>query len=446
MCFWGEAWANGPYLNSSMDDEEGLAAYTAIQRAMDLRKTGTAIEQALIEALGTRYAAEPTEDNRVPLDSTYADAMRDVVRRFPNDLDAASLLGEALILLAPRRFWDEDGAPNPGVDEMVAVLESVLARDIKHPGACHHYIHLVEASTAPERAEACADHLGSAIPGASHINHMPSHIYMNIGRYGDAVTANQQAWHTDQRHAFGGPPGVYPSHNLHMMLFGAWLDGQSAVALQAARDLARITENSSFYVPVTLVRFGRWDEVLELADAPDGLFLGGMWDFSRGMAELRLGDSGEAHDYLGKVAGAIHELPDSMSMNFRRHKQRDLLLMAHGILEGEILAEGGDYDGATRVLRAAALVEDNLSYDEPEPWPIPVRHILGAVLLEAGEPEAAEVEYRKQLDHHAENGWSLYGLAQSLEAQGKVDRAEEVWERYEHAWERRDVWMRSSRF
>ncbi len=446
MCFWGEAWANGPYLNSGMDEEEGIAANAAIQRAMELRHAGTDVEKALIEAMATRYVAEPTQANRAPLDSAYADAMRDVVRRFPNDLDAGSLLGEALMLLAPRRFWDEYGDPNPGVEEMVAVLESVLARDIEHPGACHHYIHLVEASPTPERAEACADHLGSAIPGASHINHMPSHIYMNIGRYGDAVKANQQAWHTDLKAAYGGPPGIYPTHNLHMMLFGAWLDGQSAVAMQAARDLARIAENSAFYVPVALVRFGRWDEVLELPDGPDTPFQRALWDFSRGMATLRLGDAQAARTHLTEVDRVVDELPDSMSRSFRRHKQRDLLLMARGVLSGEIDASEGRYDQAIEALRAAATVEDNLAYDEPEPWPIPVRHVLGAVLLEAGWPSEAEVEYKKELDHHKENGWSLFGLAQSLEAQDRNDEAGEVWQRFERAWGRSDLWIRSSRF
>jgi tetratricopeptide (TPR) repeat protein len=464
MCYWGEAWAEGPYLNSGMNEEEGVRAYTAIQRAMELRHTGTEVEQALIEAMAQRYAESPTEENRLPLDSAYAEAMRDVVRRFPNDLDAGSLLGEALMLLAPRRFWTEDGEPQHGTPEMMAVIESVLARDIKHPGACHHYIHLVEAGPHPEVAEACADFLGNAIPGASHINHMPSHIYMNIGRYGDAVTANQQAWHTDQRHAYGGPPGIYPTHNLHMMLFGAWLDGQSAVAIQAARDLGRLTDGSWFYTPVSLVRFGRWDEVLEITKAPwqaeppdleedeverftrSTRWQEAMLAFSRGMAHLRLEAPDSAFWYAGMLSGATRTIPDTMSWGFRRHTQHDLLEMARSILEGEIHAAHRNYDQAIETLRAGAAVEDGLSYDEPEPWPIPVRQVLGAVLLEAGRPAEAQVEYLKQLDHHEENGWSLFGLAQSLEAQGKMEEAAAVWKRFEAAWPRADIWLRSSRF
>jgi len=464
MCYWGEAWAEGPYLNSGMTEEEGVRAYAAIQRAMELRHGGTDVEQAMIEAMAQRYAEVPTEGNRLPLDSAYADAMRDVVRRFPNDLDAGSLLGEALMLLAPRKFWTADGEPEHGTPEMMAVLESVLARDITHPEACHHYIHLVEAGPHPEKAEACADHLGNAIPGASHINHMPSHIYMNIGRYGDAVAANQEAWHTDQRHAYGGPPGIYPTHNLHMMLFGAWLDGQSAVAIQAARDLGRLTRGSWFYTPVSLVRFGRWDEVLEITETPwqadppeieegeeerftrSTHWQEGMLAFSRGMAHLRLEAPDSAFWYAGMMAGIMASVPDTTSWGFRRHTQHDLLRMARGILEGEIHAAHGNYDQAVKTLHAAAAVEDGLNYDEPEPWPIPVRQVLGAVLLEAGRPAEAEAEYLKQLDHHEENGWSLFGLAQSLEAQGKMDEADAVWERFEQAWPRADIWLRSSRF
>lgn len=464
MCYWGEAWAEGPYLNSGMTEDEGHRAYRAIQKAMELRHTGTDVEQALIEAMARRYAETPTAENRAALDTAYVVAMRDVVRRFPNDLDAGGLLGEALMLLAPRQFWNADGTPRGETPEAIAVLESVLARDIKHPGACHHYVHLMEAGPHPEKAEACADLLGNAIPGASHINHMPSHIYMNIGRYGDAVRANQQAWHTDQRAAYGGPPGIYPSHNLHMLLFAAWLDGQSAVALQAARDLARIADGSWFYVPVSLVRFGRWEEVLEITEAPwqadppeieagreEAFAREHRWQeavlrFSRGMAHLRMGHPDSARAALAAVDEAVASLPDSMSRSFRRHTQRDLLGMARGILDGEISAAEGQYDHAIDALRAAAAIEDGLTYDEPEPWPIPVRHVLGAVLLEAGWPSEAEREYRKELDHHVENGWSLFGLAQALEAQGKAEEADRVRARYERAWARTDIWLRSSRF
>ena len=288
---------------------------------------------------------------------------------------------------------------------------------------------------------------------------------MNIGRYGDAVTANQQAWHTDQRHAFGGPPGIYPTHNLHMMLFGAWLDGQSAVALQASRDLAALTDGSWFYVPVTLVRFGRWPEVLAITEAPwqadppeheddeaqasferMSRWQEAMLSFSRGMAHLRTGSADSASWYASAMTEVIDATPDTMSWSFRRHTQHDLMVIGRGILEGEIHAAAGRYDQAIDVLSHAADVMDGLSYDEPEPWPIPVRQVLGAVLIEAGRPAEAESEYLKQLEHHEANGWSLFGLAQALDAQGREDEAAAAWDAFEEAWPRRDIWLRSSRF
>ena len=262
MCFWGEAWAHSPYLNGRMSLESEKKGYAAIQRARELGDYANAKERAVIETFAVRYGQEPTEEMRRPLDTLYSDAMAELVTRYSDDLDLATLYGESLMLMRPRRGSVD--LEDPSVRAILPVLEGVLARDIKHPGACHLYIHLVEASPEPQRAEACADHLGDAIPGASHIQHMPSHIYLNIGRYGDAVRSNQNAWHVDQQAAYGGPPGIYPSHNLHMLLYAATLDGQSAVAIQAARDLGKVSESHSFYPPVVLATFGRWEEVLEM--------------------------------------------------------------------------------------------------------------------------------------------------------------------------------------
>ncbi len=250
MCFFGEAWSLSPYLNGRMSLDAERQAHTAIGKARDLLRHATDVERALVEAMAIRFEAEPTADHRRHLDSLYSEAIEDVVRRFPNDLDVATLHGESLMLLRPRRGSVD--LTDPSVQKITDILEGVLDRDIRHPGACHLYIHLVEASQDPGKAEACADYLGDAIPGASHIRHMPSHIYMNIGRYSDAVRSNQNAWHTDQQAEYGGPPGIYPSHNLHMLLFGATLDGQSAVAIQAAKDLAVVRPAWSFYHPVVL--------------------------------------------------------------------------------------------------------------------------------------------------------------------------------------------------
>lgn len=444
MCWWGEAWALGPYINapnmSSVAEEE---AFAAISRAMELREGAEPADRALIEAMALRYRDRWDDERPAVLDSTYADAMREVVRQFPHDLDAGSLLAESIMVLNPWNQWAPDGTPRPGTLEAVAVLESVLGRDLAHPGACHLYIHAMEASQEPERAAPCSDLLAAEIPGASHIQHMPSHIYMRIGRYGDAVRANQRAWHVDQQASHGGPPGIYPTHNLHMLSFAASMDGQGAVAIQAARDLARISPPSAIYIDLTLVRFGRWQEVLELPDAHAAPFNQGVRHFARGMALLRTGDPGAATGELEALRGTLEGVGEA---RFRRHSLASLLGLAEGILEGEIHAHQEEWEEAEAALVRAIAVEDGLTYDEPEPWFIPGRHVLGAIFLEAGKPLQAESTYREALEIHRDNGWSLFGLAQALRAQGRILEAEEAERRMDEVWARSDTWIRGSRF
>jgi tetratricopeptide (TPR) repeat protein len=443
MCWWGVAWARGPYINARMDSAGGVEAYDAIQNALRRTRGATAEERALIEAMAKRYARRPTRENRPGLDSAYATAMRDVVRRFPNDLDAAALFGESLMVLRPWDQWTRDGRPQPGTEEVLAVLESVLARDIRHPGACHLYIHAVEASLDPARAEPCAELLGAAIPGASHIPHMPSHIWMRIGRYGDGVRANQRAWHADQQAALGRAVPIYPTHNLHMLLFAASMDGQSAVAWQAARDLARISTANAFYVPLVLARFGRWDDILELGGTPPNEFQRALRSYARGLALLRKDSLESAQRQLDTLDMVIAQTGDSAQ--FRGHRQTDLLGIARATLGAELAVVDRRWEEAVRTLRNALPLEDSLEYDEPEPWIVPVRHVLGAVLLEAGRSAEAERVYRDELRDHPENGWSLFGLERSLRAQGRTDEADEVRRRFDRAWARSDVWLTGSR-
>lgn len=444
MCHWGLAWSLGPYINGPRPDStSAAAAYAAAQRAVALKRSVAPVDQALIEAMAARYVEVPTRRNRTPLDSVYARAMRDVVTRFPDDLDAAALLGEALMVLRPWDQWTRAGDPKPGTEEAVAVLESVLARDIRHPGACHHYIHATEASRDPGRAAACADHLGDVIPGASHIPHMPSHTYMRIGRYGDAVRANQRAWHADQRAAHGGAPGIYPPHNLHMLLSAASYDGQSAVANQAARDLARAFPENGFFPVLVLARFGRWQELLELPPLTRNGFQRGLSHFGRGLAHLGLGQIDSAVAYRDSLQ-AIHATTGD-SLRFRRHSQKAILGIARAILTAEVEAAAGRHEMAVAALRDALPLEDSLAYDEPEPWPIPLRHVLGAILLERGDAAEAMEAYLHDLRVHPDNGWALMGLAQSLERQGRAQEANEVRARFTRAWSRADVWLQGSR-
>lgn len=311
MCWWGLAWSLGPYINARMDSMSGVEAYSAIQAAKRNASRGTAAEKAFIDAMATRYAAIPIRTERAALDSAYANAMRDVMKRFPNDLDAASLFGESLMVLRPWDQWTRTGEPNPGTPEVISTLESVLTRNPRHPGACHHYIHATEASNAPQRAAACADLLGAIIPGASHIPHMPSHTYMRIGRYGDAVRANQDAVIADLRAAYGGVPGIYPPHNLNMLYASAAMDGQSGIAIQAARDLDRRYPTFGSHEPLMLARFGRWDEILAAPPPTGGLLHATAGAFSRGLAHLAKGRARDAGLELSVLDALMAGVGDS---------------------------------------------------------------------------------------------------------------------------------------
>ncbi len=443
FCVWGEAWALGPHINGRMGTPAALDAWDAIQRALALREHASPVERALIEALAVRYAEDPEEANRAQLDTLYAHAMDEVARQFPDDLEVLTLAGEAHMVLRPWNYWTEGGEPFEHTVDALRILEQALAVDVTHPGACHLYIHLVEASPAPDRAHACADHLAHMIPGVSHIPHMPAHVFMRTGRYGDAVRGNQMAWIADQRAQEDGAPAVYPSHNLHMLFFAAAFDGQSAVALQAARDVTRIAPGFGIYIPLAHVRFGRWEEILELPLLDITPFAAGVSHYARGMAHLREGSVDLARVELQTLE--VMRARTGESARFRGHLQRDLLGMAHGTLLGEILAEEGDVDGAVQVMEEAVSLERALNYDEPEPWPIPVRHTLGAVLLEAGRYAEAERVYREALEIHPDNGWCLKGLAQALQAQGRDDEAVQAEARFAEMWVRADVWITGSR-
>ena len=442
MCYFGEAWAWGPYLNGPMTAADAPRAWAAIRKAKELSDDhATEVERALIEAMTVRYEPEHDPERRRELDKAWAAAVNQVYAEHPDDLDAGFLAGESLMLLQPRRGrWDIE---NPEVQEIHRVLESVLAQDVTHPGTCHLYIHATEPTRNPGKAEACADHLGSSIPGASHIQHMPSHTYNRIGRWGDAVRANTDAWHSDLKARHGEGFAIYPSHNLHMLLFAASNDGQGAVAIQAGKDYADLMDGATFYEALTLLRFGRFDEILELRDAPEGTVFRGLWDFGKGYAHLRSGDEGTARWYLHKVRTAMEESPEAQ---FRGHTAEQLLGVVGAILEGEILRANGELDEAITVLRAGGEIEDGLRYDEPEPLNFSVYQWLGDALHEAGRYAEAEAAFRHELEKHPHNGWSLFGLERALRAQGKDAEAMEVHAEFEEAWARSDTYLRGPVF
>jgi tetratricopeptide (TPR) repeat protein len=444
MCWFGEAWAWGPYLNGPMGGDDAPRAHAAIQRALQLAPGHTTdVERAMIEAMAVRYEPEHDADRRARLDTLYSRAMADVHARFPADLDAGTLYAESLMLLEPRRGTWDIGAPS--VQRIHRVLEEILARDVSHPGACHLYIHATESTTRPGKAEDCADLLGSSIPGASHINHMPSHTYNRIGRWGDAVRANIQAWHSDLAAEEGEGFAIYPSHNVHMLLFAASFDGQGAIAIQAGKDYAKIQNGGDFYHVLTLLRFGRFDEILAL-DVPlssNGLFRGFI-EFGMGYAHLRMGSADSAHAWFARLEESLATGGDSV--NFRGHTATQLLGVVRGILAGELQRSDGRLADAIATFEAAVAIEDGLRYDEPEPLNFSARHWLGAALLEADRNAEAERVYRAELEDHPNNGWSLFGLERAVRAQGRVTEADAVRERFAAAWERSDTRIRASRF
>jgi tetratricopeptide (TPR) repeat protein len=453
ICHWGVALAYGPNINAPMDSAAGVLAYQAVQRARALAEGAPAHERALIDALSERYAEVPPAD-RAALDSAYARAMADVVRRFPGDLEAPTLYAEALMTLRPWNYWTREGEPHPGTEEILSLLEGVLRRNPDHPGACHFYIHAVEAAQ-PEKAVACAERLARLMPGAGHLVHMPAHIYIRVGRWADAIEANHHAVHADESYiADQRPTGVYPvayyPHNHHFLSFAATMVGRSEQAIQSARavvdavpvEVAReVPEVEALlpYLHLTLVTFGRWDEVLSTPAPPRELrFATGLVEYARGVAHAARGNQAEARAALDTVRAIARGDHGEMGVA--------VLEIAWHSLAGEIEARAGRLPAAAGHFRAAVEIEDELLYFEPPPWYYPVRHSLAAVELRAGNAAAAERLYREDLRRFPENGWSLFGLAESLRAQGRRLDAEEAEERFARTWAGADVELTASRF
>jgi len=453
MCYWGMALASGPHVNAPMDSASGVAAYAATRQALAHLAHASMGERDYVRAVAKRYGAVPPA-NRAGLDSAYARAMGDLVRKYPDDLDAATLYAEALMDLRPWNYWKMPGGePYPGTLEIVSQLERVLQANPNHPGACHYYIHAVEA-VQPEKALACAERVAGLMPGDGHMVHMAAHIYIRVGRYNDAIESNVHAVHTDETYIEDQRPmGVYPigyyPHNLHFLSFAATMAGRSATAIDAARRLvskadrqvARQVPMVQSFVPfvhLTLVTFGRWDDVLQLPPPPADLpYASAMAHYARGVAFAATGKSVEANGELDAVKQAAAAASGDA---------RAPLQIAMHALMGEIAARQGQVDEAISHFQAAKGIEDGILYFEPPPWYYPIRHSLGAVLLRAGRPAEAEAAYREDLKRFPENGWALFGLLQALRAQGKTADADAVEQRFRRAWQGADVTLVASRF
>ncbi|NJN69435.1 MAG: tetratricopeptide repeat protein [Nitrospira sp.] len=446
MCYWGIALAYGPNINAPMDTASGRLAYAALQQALKHEKKASAHERALIQALATRYEAEPPID-RAELDAAYARTMADVVQRFPDDLEVKTLYAESLMDLSPWDYWTSDGKPKPNTTKLLSHLEQILAAAPNHPGANHFYIHAVEA-VQPERAIEAAERLAGLMPGAGHLVHMPGHIYIRVGRYEDAIKANEHAVHADETYIHDHSPvtgiyvlGYYP-HNYDFLAFAASMIGREKQAISAADKIASLApkdllrEQGMTFLQhhrtrnlQMRVRFGRWDDLLG-ADAPaeDLPHARAIWLYAHGRALATRGHLKAADAALAQLH-AIARDPQVKSLQLEFNTSGAVLGIAGGVLAGHIAAAKGDLTRAIDRLQEAARREDALVYGEPPEWTVPVRQELGPLLLKAGRPDEAERVFREDLKRFPQNLWSQQGLAEALRSLNRGTEAEAIIER-----------------
>lgn len=465
MCFWGEALALGPNINVTsngkvvMSDDERIAAYAAIQKAVALKDNASEVERDYINAMATRYNGDPTTD-RDPLDLAYVGAMRKLHQKYPDDDDAAALFAESMMNTMPWDYWLDPENPKPLTEEVLAALESVLKRNPEHPLAIHLYIHAVEASSQPHRAEAPADTLRHLVPGAGHLVHMPSHIYWRVGRYADASQANVMAAAVDEAYiaacnAQGFYPAAYYPHNIHFLWAASSMEGRSAIAIEAARKVAanvRLEMIEEFpgveffnTIPLlALVQFGHWDEVLaEPAPPADLEYSQAIWHYARATAYAKQGKLDDAREEHAKFT-PLRDATDVVFLDSIYYPATMLMTIADSLVLGEIAMAEENYVEAIAQFTVAVDTQDQLPYTEPPFWYYPTRHSLGKSLLKAGDAARAEEVYRKDLEQYPRNGWALFGLIQALEAQGKD--ASEIQDRFDKIWAQADVTLTASRF
>ncbi len=454
MAHWGIAYALGPnYNNPMMEPEASKRAFEAAAEAAARLENATPVEKALITALRTRYAW-PAPDDRKPLELAYAGAMRRVYEEYPDDPDVAALFAESLMMLRPWMLWAPDGKPAPETPEIRSVLEPALARWPAHVALCHLYIHTMEPSPDPSLARAAADSLRNRIPDAGHLVHMPSHIDVLLGDYDKVIEANQKAIEADYR--FVEREGrlnfftLYRLHDLHFLVYGAMFDGQRSLAMKAADELARevppelladIPDFVEAFVPTrfhVLVRYGDWKQILQEPAPPvEQPYSRAIYHYARTLALASLIRVPEAEAELAALIEAKELVPASRLLF--NNSCGDILEIALAMATGEVEYRKGNYDLAWENLRDAVLLDDALNYDEPWGWMQPARHALGALLLEQGKVREAEQVYREDLRRHPRNGWSLAGLAESLERQGQAKQAAACEAQLAAAWTRADI-------
>ena len=465
MCYWGEALSRGPNINVTSDgkvvmsDNDRLEAFKAIERAKELMSSSTLKEQDYIIALSSRYNGQVGTDRSV-LDRKYAQSMEELSKKYPDDMDASSLFAESLMNTMPWNYWAEDGNPKPDTVKVINSLEDVLEKAPDHPLAIHLYIHAVEASSSPERAEAAADRLGDLVPGAGHLVHMPAHIYWRVGRYHDASEANIKAAQVDEEYiaqcnAQGFYPALYYPHNIHFLWAASTMEGRSGLSIESALKVAKYVGPEQikqfpvveFFHTVPLlsyVRFGKWKEILSYsAPEQDFKYSTGIYHYARGIAFSSLGKNEEALKELSYIKPLI-DTPEIKNLVKSGQPSAKLLEIADNLLLGQIEFKNGNYEASIISLKKAVSLQDDLPYTEPPFWYYPTRQSLGRVLTEAGKFAEAEAVFRKDLEDYPRNGWSMFGLFKVLEIQGKTKEAKKYKDKFDVIWQLSDIKLESS--
>jgi len=456
LCWWGFAYVLGPNYNAGMEPDNYQRAYAAITRAKGLKASCTPKEQALIEAMTLRYTPEAPEE-RSALDKAYSDALRKVAADFPNDADIATLFAESLMDQHPWDLWEKDGTEKPWTPEIIAALERGMREFPEHPGAHHLYIHAVEASRTPERALPSAAFLADAVPGSGHLVHMPSHIYIRTGRYHEGVLANQRSVSVDSAytascHAQGVYPIAYFPHNIHFLSACAAFAGEKELAWNSALDLRAHLAKDLMHIPdfatlqhfhafpwMVAVKLELWDKIAaEEAPADSLRYAKGLWHYAQGMRHVRNGDASTARAELERLRAVQADTTLADVKLWGINAALDVLMVAHKVLEGEVLAAEGYLPMALERLQEAVASEDALQYQEPPDWSFPARHELGALLLKAGKAQNAEEIFRQDLVYWPENGYALQGLHDAVLAQGRTADAERLKPRIDQAWKHAD--------
>ena len=451
MCLWGEALVLGPNINLPMPEEAVRPAFAAVQKAQALAASTSPREQMLIAALSKRYADDPKADRKA-LDADYAAAMEKAAEKFPDDDDIAVLYAESVMDLSPWNYWQPGGhEPTPQAAPIVPTLERVLARNPAHPGAAHYYIHAVEASDRPQRAEPFADRLRGAMPAAGHLVHMPSHIYYRVGRYLDAFSVNKSAVAVDETYlsATDAPMGVYRlgyyPHNIHFMIASAQMAGDGAVVIAAAEKLRslipdEVARDIAMTHPIKAApyfahaQFSAPDTILALPDpGADIPYAQAMWRYARSLAATAKGDFTGAEAEANAITG-IANRADFSALQAVGIPATDVLKLARALADGRLAQAQGDNKGAITSFEEAAALQDGLPYSEPPFWYYPVRQTLAAALLQAGRLDEAEAQFKRALERAPNNGWSYYGLAKVYAAQGNKEAAKQAEENLAKTW------------